>query len=73
MQIIHGQFLLAQAVFADSRSPLKLEPAESCIISWVLHISEQACPNKVFSEGRLSSLVETTGKSVKCLTNYLRL
>lgn len=27
MQLIHGQFLLAQAVFAASRSPLKLEPA----------------------------------------------
>lgn len=71
MQISHGQFLLAQAVFADSRSSLKLEPAESCIISWVLHLSEQACPKKVCCGARVSSLVERIGKSVRCLTNYL--
>lgn len=32
MQSIHGQFLLAQAVFADSRPPLKLEPADYCLM-----------------------------------------
>lgn len=71
MQIIHGQLLLAQAVFADFRSSLKLDPAESCIVSWVLHVSELACPKKVCSDGGVSRLVETAGKSVRCLTNYL--
>lgn len=71
IQIIHGQLLLAQAVFADSRSPLELDPAESSIVPWVSHVSELACPKNVCSDGRVSSLVETTGKSVRCLTNYL--
>lgn len=59
MQISHGQFLLAQAVFADCRSPLKLEPADSCAVSRVLCVSEQACPKKVGCGARVSSLVET--------------
>lgn len=46
MQISHGQFLLVLAVFADYRSPLKLEPANSCAVSWVLHISEHVRPKK---------------------------
>lgn len=48
MQISHGRFLLLLTVFAEYRFPLKLEPAESCAVSWVLHTLEHVCPKNVW-------------------------